>query len=238
MRRVRAALPPPVRSLAGRCLHFLTTLPLRWRGAERVFTAIYRDNAWRGDESGSGPGSSLAATAELRQTLPRLIADLHCVSLLDAPCGDLWWLKEMTLPVATYYGVDIVKSVVAANQRHHAAPGRTFLHLDLRRTPLPRADLILCRDCLVHFSYQDIFATLANFRASGATWLLTTTFPAQPANRDVVTGEWRPLNLHRPPFNLPPPATLLAERCPENAGTYQDKSLGLWRLTDLPTPAP
>ncbi len=233
-RRLRRAIPGGLRAAGGRGLRWLTSLPLRLRGAERTFTGIYRRNAWRGEESGSGPGSSLEVTAELRRELPRLLAGLGCTSLLDAPCGDLWWLKETPLPVAVYFGVDIVQSVVEANRRRHSAPGRTFLHLDLRRAPLPRADLILCRDCLVHFSYSDIFATLANFRASGATWLLATTFTAQTANRDAVTGEWRPLNLQLPPFGLPPPAALLVEHCPENAGLYRDKSLGLWRLADVP----
>jgi hypothetical protein len=226
---VRARLPA-----AARGLRLLRTLPLRWRGAEQVFTAIHRQNAWQGEESASGPGSSLAATAALRQELPHLLRELGCATLLDAPCGDFWWLKEMVLPVATYCGVDIVEEVVAANQRCHGAPGRTFLRLDLRRDALPRTDLVLCRDCLVHFSFRDALATLANLRASGAAWLLTTTFPAHRSNREAVTGEWRPLNLELAPFHLPPPRVLLNERCPEQGERYADKSLGLWRLRDLP----
>jgi hypothetical protein len=226
---VRARLPAAVAAL-----RLLRTLPLRWRSAEQVFTAIHRRNTWQGDESASGPGSSLAATAALRQELPRLLREIHCTSLLDAPCGDLWWLKEMALPIASYCGADIVEEVVAANRDRHAAPGRTFLRLDLRRDALPRADLVLCRDCLVHFSFRDALAALANFRASGAAWLLTTTFPAHRCNREAVTGEWRPLNLELPPFHLPRPLALLNERCPEQGDLYADKSLGLWRLRDLP----
>ncbi len=222
------------RPLAGACLHLLRTLPLRCRGAREVFAGIHRRNAWLGAESSSGPGSSLAATAVLRRELPALLARLGCTSLLDAPCGDLWWLKEAALPVAAYCGVDIVPAVIEDNRRRHAAPGRTFLCLDIRREPLPRADLVLCRDCLVHLSFRDALAALANFRASGATWLLTTTFPGRTANRDAVTGEWRPLNLERAPFRLPPPVALIAEECPEDGGAHADKSLGLWRLGDLP----
>jgi hypothetical protein len=221
---------------AARGLDGLRSLPLRCRGAAAVFTAIHEDNAWRGEESISGPGSSLAATSALRRELPRLLAELDCTSLLDAPCGDLWWLKETPLPVASYCGIDIVEEVIAANRRRHAAPGRTFLCLDVRRDPLPRADLVLCRDCLVHLSFRDARRTLANFRRSGATWLLTTTFPGHRTNLDAVTGQWRPLNLQLPPFSLPPPHTLLDERCPEDGGRYADKSLGLWRLTDLSAP--
>jgi SAM-dependent methyltransferase len=226
---VRRRLPQAA-ALAG----FARTLPLRWRSAEAVFTAIYRRNAWRGEESASGPGSSLEATAALRGELPRLLAELGCSSLLDAPCGDLCWLEQAPLPIGSYCGVDIVEAVIAANRCRHAAPGRTFLCLDLRRDPLPEADLVLCRDCLVHFSFRDARAALSNLRDCGATWLLTTTFPAHPRNRDAVTGEWRPLNLELPPFRLPPPLALLDERCREEGGRYPDKSLGLWRFADLP----
>ena len=219
---------------AAAAARFLRTLPLRWRSAEAIFTAIYRSNAWLGAESVSGPGSGVAATAALRCELPRLLAELGCGSLLDAPCGDLCWLGGAALPVASYCGVDIVEAVIAANRCRHGAPGRTFLCLDLRRDPLPEAEVVLCRDGLVHFSFRDALSALANFRASGASWLLATTFPGHAENQDALTGEWRPLNLELPPFRLPPPEMLLDEDCREDAGRYADKSLGLWRLDELP----
>jgi hypothetical protein len=93
--------------------------------------------------------------------------------------------------------------------------------------------LILCRDCLVHFSFDDIFKALNNLRASGSRFLLTTTFPTRQENQPIPTGKWRPLNLERAPFFLPPPLTILNEGCTENGGEYADKSLGLWQLDDV-----
>jgi hypothetical protein len=43
-------------------------------------------------------------------------------------------------------------------------------------------------------------------------------------------GDWRPLNLCAPPFNFPPPLRIIHE--PYRA--FTDKSLGLWRVADLP----
>jgi hypothetical protein len=232
--RLRALLRRHLPPQALACARFVRTLPLRCRSAEAVFTSIHRRNAWLGEDSPSGPGSSLDATAVLRRELPRLLAELGCGSLLDAPCGMLGWLEHAALPLGSYCGVDIVEAVIAANRRHHGAPGRTFLCLDLRRDPLPQADMVLCRDCLVHFSFRDAQEALANFRASGATWLLATTFPGHSCNQDALTGEWRPLNLELPPFHLPPPRTLLDERCREQEGRFADKSLGLWHVGDLP----
>ena len=58
---------------------------------------------------------------------------------------------------------------------------------------------------------------------------------AEPANIDIVTGDWRPLNLERPPFGFPPAHELINEQCSEGNGAFRDKSLGLWRIADLPT---
>jgi hypothetical protein len=64
--------------------------------------------------------------------------------------------------------------------------------------------------------------------------LLTTTFPAAADNEDIVTGDWRVLNLECSPFDFPPPMELLNEGCTEAGGRFADKSLGLWRIADLP----
>jgi len=135
---------------------------------------------------------------------------------------------------ARYVGVDIVPALVAADRERHGGPGREFLVRDLVRDDLPAADLVLCRDCLVHLSGRDALAAVANLRRSGSRLLLATTFPELRANRDIVTGQWRPLNLRLPPFGFPEPLRLLAEDPPEGAGGHPDKSLGLWRLADLP----
>jgi hypothetical protein len=49
-----------------------------------------------------------------------------------------------------------------------------------------------------------------------------------------VTGDWRPINLERAPFNWPAPVELIVEECTESGGVFADKSLGLWRIDALP----
>ena len=78
----------------------------------------------------------------------------------------------------------------------------------------------------------DQAAALANVARSGAKWLLTTSFSSIKRNDDIVTGQWRPLNLTRPPFNLPEPAKRIAENCTETE--FADKVLGVWPIADLP----
>jgi len=200
---------------------------------EQLFEKIFRDNLKVGDESASGPGSCLAQTAEIRRSLPYLLQSLRAKSLLDAPCGDFNWMQHVALGLDEYIGVDIVSALVADNQRKYGDRGRRFIKADLMRDELPVADIILCRDCLVHLSYEDIDRAIRNFKRSGATYLMTTTFPRLQANAEIATGQWRPLNLQLPPFHFPKPIRIVIEGCTEAGGRYADKSLAAWRLGDI-----
>lgn len=202
-----------------------------------LFQRIFEGNLWGNSESVSGEGSNLERTAVVRQRLPGLLARHRVRSLLDAPCGDFFWMKEVALGDVAYIGVDIVPEIVARDARLYSRPGRRFVHGDLVEDELPQADLILCRDCLVHLSYDETRRAVDNFRRSGATWLLTTTFTGPRGNSDIATGDWRPINLERAPYAFPPPVDLITEESDEvdaELGAFPDKSLGLWRLADLP----
>jgi hypothetical protein len=185
------------------------------------------------EESVSGPGSSLTQTAEIRRRLPILFAYLEINSMLDAPCGDFNWLRYVDLRLEKYIGVDVVSSIVEQNRNRYENQSRKFRVLDITTDFLPRCDLILCRDFLVHLPFAEIFTTLRNFRDSGAKYLLVTTFPNTQTNLDIQTGDWRTLNFQLPPFNFPAPLQLVNERCSEGNGKFADKSLGLWDISEV-----
>lgn len=196
---------------------------------KQAFTRIYEQNHWQNAESRSGVGSTLAATEALRRELPAFFEALSVKTLLDAACGDYHWFREMPVTLEHYIGVDIVEPMIAAHQQS-ASERIAFQCLDIRVDPLPKVDLILCRDTLVHMSYHDIQATLRNFVLSGSTYVLMTTFQKY-LNEDLHgTMIWRPLNFELPPFNLPKPLLFINEECREDGGRYDDKGLGLWRL--------
>jgi hypothetical protein len=200
----------------------------------RLFNRFYATNFWRNQASRSGHGSTLEQTEIVRRELPKLCRELGVKSLLDLPCGDFHWLSHVDLGDIDYTGIDIVPPLIAANRHRSAGPRRRFLALDVVHKVPPRADLVLCRDLLVHLSFADLARAVGNLRRSGSTWLLTTTFPAHMRNEDIRSGQWRMLNLQRPPQGFPPPALVINEGCTEDGGRYRDKSLGLWRLADLP----
>lgn len=203
----------------------------------QAFREAFRTNLW-GADTRSGPGSVADQTAGIAAALPGLCARLGVDRLLDLPCGDFSWMATVDLEGVAYVGGDIVPEIVERNRREHGRPGREFRRLDITEDRLPAADLLLCRDCLVHLSNADIRAALDNIAASEIRWLLTTTFPAEPENVDIVTGDWRPIDLTRPPFDLPPPVELLNEGCTEHEGAFADKSLGLWPVPAVSTGTP
>ncbi len=93
--------------------------------------------------------------------------------------------------------------LAAENQRRYTRPGRRFRQMDITCDELPPAGLVLCREVLVHFPDDDIELALANFRRSGAHWLLATTFMARDTNDPIELGSWRTLNLEAPRSHFP-----------------------------------
>jgi glycosyltransferase involved in cell wall biosynthesis len=197
-----------------------------------VFEEIYLQNTWGNSESHSGHGSSTDATRFVRSALHELLRELGVKSMIDIPCGDFNWMRLLDLPV-DYLGADIVPQLIEKNKKNHARPGRAFQLLDITKDPLPRADLVFSRDLLVHLSERDIRSALENIINSGARYLVTTTFTSRDRNVAIETGQWRPLNLQRPPFLFPPPTRLINERCEEGDGLWADKCLGVWSVSEL-----
>ena len=197
----------------------------------QVFSKKVVDSSWGGVESVSGHGSDFASTEFLRVILPNILKDYEINLLLDAPCGDFYWMNLTNLNLQGYIGVDIVPELVSQNQNKYGASDRQFLSLDITSDNLPKVDLILCRDCLVHLSFKQIREAVKNFKKSGSTYLLTTTYPnLLQVNKNIVTGDWRPIDLQKSPFNFPEPIKLVNENCTTD---LKEKSLGLWKLSDI-----
>ena len=190
----------------------------------KVFESIFSRNAWGGTESASGDGSSMASTEAIRAATPEIIKEFKIRSVLDIPCGDFNWMR--TLEIENYIGADIVLPMIESLRAKY--PEKHFEYLDVTSDLLPRADLVLCRDCLVHLPYADIFKAVNNIIDSGALYLLATTFPQHTKNEDPHDlGRWRQLNLQAAPFNFPTPAKMISEN------TTSNKYLGLWETINL-----
>ena len=195
---------------------------------------MYQRNRWGDEFSRSGAGSNALAARRVVEELPAILTRFDIRTLVDAPCGDLFWIKEADLSLDRYIGVDIVPALIRDLAADPQIPHAEFHCIDVVTSPPPRADAILCRDLLVHLTNQQIRTTLANFRASGATYLITTTFDGR-TNRDVVNSRWRALDLRAAPYDFPEPLAVISEDSNQADPDYRDKRLALWRMADLPT---
>jgi hypothetical protein len=128
-----------------------------------------------------------------------------------------------------YIGVECVQSVIDLNTETHGSANRCFYALDATKDPLPLADTILCREVLFHLSFQDISALMRNLLASGATNLIATTDSFTDFNSDILSGDFRLLNLNKSPFCFPPADLWI----PDDEVT-PGRVLGVWNLSKLP----
>ena len=184
-------------------------------------------------ESKSGGGSTLKQTEIICKEIPKLLESLNINSLLDIPCGDFNWMKTVPLNKIKYIGGDIVSDIIDYNIKNYTTDNKSFQIFDIVTDNLPAFDIILCRDCWVHLPNDIILQSIKNLKKNKIIYLLTTTFPNRKNNRDINMGDWRPINLNESPFCLPKPLLIINENCTEGGMQYTDKSLGLWKLSDI-----
>jgi len=183
-------------------------------------------------ESVSGLGSYLINTEGIRKGLPLLFKALDIHTLVDAPCGDFNWMKEVQLDIEWYIGVDIWDERIYFNKKNYGNLRNSFYVRDIVNDILDKADLILCRDCLVHLPFQEGIGAIENFRQSGSKYLAATSYLDVRENKDCARGDWRKINLEFPPYNLDNPLVSIVERglrCRLGMDDY-GKMLSVWPL--------
>ncbi len=199
--------------------------------AER-FDLLHRLGVYHHSESLSGAASTLAETAELRAALPGWIAEYEVASILDIPCGDFHWMQRVEF-AGSYTGADIVPDLVERNRLLYGSDRYRFLRLDATSDPLPRVDLVVCRDLFVHLGDRDVLAVLCNFVASESRLLVTNHFVDRTENVEIESGDFRPINLCRAPFLLPQPRAVIREESALADGLFRDRAMALWNLADV-----
>lgn len=207
---------------------------------KQAFEKAAEINYWSDVDSLSGPGSNMEQTRIIRQAIPVLLEKYGVKTMLDAPCGDLFWMKtilpELMQKGIQYTGVDIVARIIEKNKINFAAFNALFFNIDLSKGSIPKADIIFTRDCFIHLSYYNIYAVLRNYKKSGARYLLVSTYTYPERRNFNVDGFYlygRMLNLEKFPFYFTKPLEIIVEGCTENDGINADKSLGLWELDKI-----
>jgi SAM-dependent methyltransferase len=153
-----------------------------YKNDPNVFATIYNNNLWGSGESRSGGGSFVNTTKIIRKMLPVLWKEYDIKIFLDVPCGDYNWMKEVEKDNIVYIGGDIVNELIEQNNQKYKMENVSFRVLDITKDALPTVDMIFCKDCLQHLSYEDIFKVLKNFKRSKSKYLLATTYPLTLSN--------------------------------------------------------
>lgn len=199
------------------------------------FELIYNENYWESDESRSGLGSEIKNTKEVLKALKKIIKEYNIRSIIDIPCGDFNWMSKMDMNKIDYKGYDIVRPVIIDNNKKFKKNNINFYNSDITTSRLAKGDLMFVRDCLVHFSFEDITKSIFRIKQSGSKYLMSTSFVNLEKNIDIYSADWRPINLEKEPFNFPKPIVTINEKCQEMNGIYADKSICLWDINKIPS---
>ena len=171
---------------------------------EQVFTTIYRKGFWGYNEEGvgfSGAGSTVANTNDYVVFLQNFIRENNIKTVVDAGCGDWTFSKNVDWSGIKYLGVDVVESVVKENNEKYGSENIRFEHFDIIRYELPAADLLICKDVLMHLPNLKILFFLKSTKRFKHC-LFTNNIGGENQNHDIQQGEFRPLDLRGPPFYL------------------------------------
>jgi hypothetical protein len=182
--------------------------------------AFYSNAEWPPKQrlSASGPGSNRGDATEISlRVLNEAIVAFNVSSMIDLPCGDVNWIFDSwrTDSLALYLGLDIVQDVIEFdNMRFAHHSNKIFRHWDGATCRLPKYQLepdkaprsfemVHSRDVLQHLPLSLALEFLCNVFQSGAKVFVTTTYPHNSTNTDVIEGGFFQNDLTMEPFGLP-----------------------------------
>jgi len=171
--------------------------------SEKVFTEIYEGGDW--DENGFvWSGSQIEITREYVTFLQDFMRKNQIRTVLDIGCGDWAFSRYIDWSGVQYIGIDIVKRVVERNQRLFAGPSIVFIHGDALDLDLPEADLMVCKDMLQYLPNGEIIRLFKQLRKFKHCLFTNNVAPTTLSSRnpDAACGQYRPIDLTKPPFNL------------------------------------
>ena len=184
----------------------------------QIFSEIYAENKWGGQEgdfcSGSGSTNESVVTAYV-DIIERLAVErgFHGKRFVDFGCGDFRVGRRLLPLCSSYVGVDVVPALIDHNNLAYGNATTSFLARDLTRDQPPDGEVCFVRQVLQHLSNAEITAILA--RLDPYRWVFITEHqPAATAciapNIDKVHGEdvrvafGSGVFVDKAPFSLPP----------------------------------
>lgn len=223
------------RYIKGRIYVYNLKLDNEGKNPKEVFSGYWNKNHWSNKESKSGDGSTLLYTEHIRKEIPILLKRLHASSMLDAPCGDFNWFKEIEFDsTISYIGGDIVDDLIDELNEKFGNNDRKFVAIDAVLDKLPDVDIWMCRDLIFHLPTADVIKLIDNFIESNIKYILITSHAASEIeNKDTFIGGFRLINLLKLPFSFPEPEVRIKDYIsgfPERyLLLYERENLKAWR---------
>ena len=202
-----------------------------------VFYTIYKSNHWnkydKVDENNllvSGPGSIPGShlTQNVLKNLKTFIINNNIKSILDIPCGDFSWIKELIKnEKLKYVGWDIVNEIIEHNKKKFLLENVDFFCKDIvNENNFGNYDLIFSRDFFIHINNNDIKKIINNIRKSKAKFFACSNNLDLLINKDILVGQHRKINLSIEPFNLKKTYSSFYE----GSG---DRYINIYKISDL-----
>ena len=98
---------------------------------KEVFSNIYDTYGFGSEESRSGHGSTLIQTENIRDEIKKIVKEKNIKSVVDIPCGDFNWMREIVFRFESYFGGDIVPQCIQENNRRYSNSTIKFSEFDL-----------------------------------------------------------------------------------------------------------
>ena len=191
-----------------------------------VFNSIYKSNYWNKGkifdskkQSLSGPGSipNSMQTNHLISELKKFFIKNNVKKILDAPCGDCAWIKEIFNNNIEYTGIDIVKDLVETNKINFNNKNVKFYCKDLTEfKEFNLYDFVLLRDFFIHLPIKSIEKILNNLKNSKCKYFAFNNYEGIEINKEISTGQHRKINILKKPFNFEKPNFKILEIKNEN----------------------
>ena len=176
----------------------------------KVFQGIYSGEGWTKEGDGSGAGSEINFTENLRKILVKFMVDNGINEILDAPCGSCKWTKyfiedaKKVITNFTYQGVDVSEIALERAKKNLNDTNINLSHLDISKDKLPPCSgVILCRDTLQHLSPSVINNVIRNLARTDASWIIIGGF-ATGVNKEIPLGHFFYFNITAEPYSLEP----------------------------------
>lgn len=195
------------------------------------FENIYNRRVWgRHGNTLSGRGSSNAFTNNDSKFISKIISDKKIKSIVDV-CGDFAWQhKFLEKYKGRYLGVDVCKFCLNIIPNSIKSTNITFQQLDICHDNIPRSDLFICRDVLIHLDHDDILKFFHLLKKSKTKWLIVTSFNLPNQHLKSKHENACKHNLSLEPYNLNFEYQFYGNK--ETVG-YEKKYLGLTSVSDI-----